>query len=239
MNDASPATGLRYDAPNAMHAAVEVAPLEAAVERRRPGTAAARVRPDRPTASRADRRCRGRRPRPGELRVHPGDERAVRGAGVEHRAAEHLRDPAAPTPPSPRARARRPSARGGAAAVVPWRRRGVARPRPPADRASATRPPRPRAAAPRADPLELPSGRGHPTWRVWPSQYGARSLNFWSLPVAVRASSSRNSTLVGHLKCASRPRQCSISSASVDVGTGRAAPRAPSPSRPTSRRARR
>ena len=37
------------------------------------------------------------------------------------------------------------------------------------------------------------------TWRSRPSQYGARSLNFWSLPVAVRASSSRNSTLVGHL----------------------------------------
>ena len=40
------------------------------------------------------------------------------------------------------------------------------------------------------------------------------SLNFCSLPVAVRASSSRSSTVVGHLKCASRPRQCSISSAS-------------------------
>ena len=32
-----------------------------------------------------------------------------------------------------------------------------------------------------------------------PSQYGDRSMNFCSLPVAVRASSSRNSTDVGHL----------------------------------------
>ena len=34
---------------------------------------------------------------------------------------------------------------------------------------------------------------GQLTWRSRPSQYGARSLNFCSLPVAVRASSSRNS----------------------------------------------
>ncbi len=32
-----------------------------------------------------------------------------------------------------------------------------------------------------------------------PSQYGARSLNFWSFPVAVRTRLVRNSTEVGHL----------------------------------------
>src|SRR5205823_11920180 len=40
---------------------------------------------------------------------------------------------------------------------------------------------------------------GQPTPRSRPSQYGLRSLNFWSLPVAVRASSERNSIDVGHL----------------------------------------
>ena len=38
--------------------------------------------------------------------------------------------------------------------------------------------------------------------------------------MAVRASSSRNSTDVGHLKWASRSRQCSMSSASVAVAAG-------------------
>jgi hypothetical protein len=37
------------------------------------------------------------------------------------------------------------------------------------------------------------------TWRSRPSQYGARSLNFWSLPVAVRESSGTKSMLFGHL----------------------------------------
>ena len=37
------------------------------------------------------------------------------------------------------------------------------------------------------------------TWRSLPSQYGARSRNFWSLPVAVRGRASRNSTRFGHL----------------------------------------
>ena len=37
------------------------------------------------------------------------------------------------------------------------------------------------------------------TLRSYPSQYGARSRNFWSFPVAVRGSSSRNSTCFGHL----------------------------------------
>ncbi len=37
------------------------------------------------------------------------------------------------------------------------------------------------------------------TWRSMPSQYGARSLNFCNLPVAVRASSVRNSITVGDL----------------------------------------
>ena len=36
-------------------------------------------------------------------------------------------------------------------------------------------------------------------WRSWPSQNGARSLNFCSFPVAVRGSSSRNSIRFGHL----------------------------------------
>ena len=36
-------------------------------------------------------------------------------------------------------------------------------------------------------------------WRSMSSQYALRSLYFWSLPVAVRASSSRKSTDVGHL----------------------------------------
>src|SRR6266540_3673115 len=40
---------------------------------------------------------------------------------------------------------------------------------------------------------------GQLTPRSRPSQYGARSLNFWSFPVAVRASSDRNSIDVGHL----------------------------------------
>src|SRR4249920_2941043 len=40
---------------------------------------------------------------------------------------------------------------------------------------------------------------GQLTPRSRPSQYGPRSLNFCSLPVAVRASSERNSTDVGHL----------------------------------------
>jgi hypothetical protein len=43
------------------------------------------------------------------------------------------------------------------------------------------------------------NGPGQLTWRSRPSQYGARSLNFWSFPVAVRGSSSRSSTDVGHL----------------------------------------
>ena len=42
-------------------------------------------------------------------------------------------------------------------------------------------------------------GRAQLTERVRPCQYGARSLNFCSLPVEVRASSSRSSTEVGHL----------------------------------------
>ena len=37
------------------------------------------------------------------------------------------------------------------------------------------------------------------TWRSEPSQNDSRSLNFWILPVAVRASSSRNSTRLGIL----------------------------------------
>jgi hypothetical protein len=37
------------------------------------------------------------------------------------------------------------------------------------------------------------------TVRLRPCQYGARSLNFCSLPVEVRASSARSSTEVGHL----------------------------------------
>ncbi len=40
---------------------------------------------------------------------------------------------------------------------------------------------------------------GQFTFRSRPSQYGARSLNFCSFPVAVRLSSSRNSTDVGAL----------------------------------------
>ena len=42
------------------------------------------------------------------------------------------------------------------------------------------------------------------TRRARPCQKGSRSLNFWSLPVAVRGKPSRNSTEVGHLKWASR-----------------------------------
>src|SRR5262249_34035784 len=37
------------------------------------------------------------------------------------------------------------------------------------------------------------------TTRPRPAQYGARSLNFWTLPVAVRSSASRSTTLVGAL----------------------------------------
>ena len=53
---------------------------------------------------------------------------------------------------------------------------------------------------PRAPPTtQRTTRRGQLTCRSRPSQYGARSLNFCSLPVAVRASSSRNSTDVGAL----------------------------------------
>ncbi len=45
-------------------------------------------------------------------------------------------------------------------------------------------------------------------------------MNFCSLPVAVRASSSRNSILVGHLKWASFDRQWSMSSCSVAEAPG-------------------
>ena len=84
------------------------------------------------------------------------------------------------------------------------------------------------AARARAPPIRrgsMPLGApdryaGYPTWRLWPSQYGSRSLNFWSLPVAVRVSASRSSTDVGHLKCASRPRQCSRSARSSMVAPG-------------------
>ena len=64
----------------------------------------------------------------------------------------------------------------------------------------------PLGRAPPAAPVRLAGGGvaapgrasdGQLTWRSRPSQYGARSLNFWSLPVAVRASSSRNSTTWG------------------------------------------
>ena len=41
--------------------------------------------------------------------------------------------------------------------------------------------------------------RAQLTRRCLPSQNGWRNLNFWSLPVAVRASASRNSTRLGHL----------------------------------------
>ncbi len=37
------------------------------------------------------------------------------------------------------------------------------------------------------------------TRRARPAQYGSRSLNFCSLPVAVRTSASRTSMEVGHL----------------------------------------
>ena len=47
--------------------------------------------------------------------------------------------------------------------------------------------------------FRIPGARSCTARRSRPSQYGARSLNFWSLPVAVRASSSRNSMVVGHL----------------------------------------
>ena len=53
-----------------------------------------------------------------------------------------------------------------------------------------------------------------------PSQYGARILNFCSLPVDVRANWSRNSIDVGHLKCASRSRQCAISACSSASAPG-------------------
>ncbi len=47
--------------------------------------------------------------------------------------------------------------------------------------------------------VDLGRVAGQLTWRPWSSQYGARSLNFCSLPVAVRASSSRISIEVGAL----------------------------------------
>ena len=55
------------------------------------------------------------------------------------------------------------------------------------------------AAARRRRAAGLTVGVAQLTWRVWPSQNGARSLNFCSLPVAVRSRTSRNSTRFGHL----------------------------------------
>ena len=57
-----------------------------------------------------------------------------------------------------------------------------------------------------ASTATLPAAR-RPRWttgtqftcRVFPAQNGSRSLNFCSLPVAVRANASRNSTRLGHL----------------------------------------
>src|SRR5262249_17865209 len=54
----------------------------------------------------------------------------------------------------------------------------------------------------------------------WPFQYLSRSRNFWSFPVAVRGSASRNSTEVGHLKCARCSRAKAISSASLSFVPG-------------------
>ena len=64
---------------------------------------------------------------------------------------------------------------------------------------------RPMTAAPPTPPsskttwCQAPSRPRQLICRVVPSQKGSRSLNFWSLPVAVRASSSRNSIFFGHL----------------------------------------
>ena len=67
--------------------------------------------------------------------------------------------------------------------------------------------------------LKLPSDQL--TWRSRPSQNGARSLNFWSLPVAVRASSVAELDALGALvagELRAWPRRSTSSSVSVAAG---------------------
>src|SRR5262249_26104078 len=99
----------------------------------------------------------------------------------------------------------RSEARAGSLLAIPLSPALVTPPAPRVGRAGRRRAARQaqKPAAPRPSPRARAATEERPapqlTLRSRPAQYGSRSLNFCSLPVAVRTSVSRTSMVVGHL----------------------------------------